>query len=53
MQILAFLADQLSIRRILDHLAPNPPEQAKPPPIREVQGVAEHDEGWGVPARWE
>ena len=23
------------------------------PPVREVLRVAEHDDGWGVPAEWE
>jgi len=36
MQIIAFLTDQLSVRRILDHLGLGPPEQAPPPPVRET-----------------
>jgi hypothetical protein len=51
MQMIAFLTDQLSIRRILDHLALSPPKQAKPPP--QIQRVAEYGEGWGVPASWD
>jgi len=51
MQMVAFLTDQLSIRRILDHLGLSPPEQAKPPPIGEMLRVAE--QGSGVPASWE
>jgi hypothetical protein len=53
MQMIAFLTDQLSIRRILDHLGLSPPEQARPPPVREILRVAEHDDGWGVPAEWD
>jgi len=53
MQMIAFLTDQLSIRRILDHLGLSTPPQDKPPPIREILRVAEHGEGWGVPAEWE
>jgi hypothetical protein len=52
MQILAFLTDQLSIRRILDHLGLSPTQEAKPPPIQELLRVAEQGEGWGVPANW-
>jgi hypothetical protein len=53
MQMIAFLTDQLSIRRILDHLGLGTPAQNKPPPVREILRVAEHGEGWGVPAEWE
>jgi hypothetical protein len=45
------------LARISDHI-PDPgqhrtlssPEAQKPPPLREVLRVAEHGEGWGVPA---
>ena len=54
MSLIAFLTDQVSIKRILDHLGLSTPEAAKPPPpARELLRVAEHDEGWGVPADWE
>jgi hypothetical protein len=52
MQTIAFLTDQLSIRRILDHLGLSPTEAAKPPPIQEPLRVAEQGEGWGEPANW-
>jgi len=52
MSILAFVTDQLSIRRILDHLGLDLTEQNKPPPPREALRVAEHAEGWGVPPDW-
>ena len=52
MQMIAFLTDQLSIKRILDHLDLSEPPQDKPPPVREVLRVAEQGEGWGVPAEW-
>lgn len=45
--------DQLSIRRILDHLGLPLLEQDKPPPPREILRVAERGEGWGVPATWD
>ena len=53
MSTIAFLTDQLSIKRILDHLGLGTPPQDKPPPVREVLRVAEQGEGWGVPAEWE
>jgi hypothetical protein len=52
MQMIAFLTDQLSIKRILDHLGLSEPPQDKPPPAREILRVAEQGEGWGVPAEW-
>jgi hypothetical protein len=53
MSVVAFLTDQISIKRILDHLGLSTPPQDKPPPIRKLIRVAEHGEGWGVPAGWE
>jgi hypothetical protein len=53
MQMIAFLTDELSIRRILDHLGLSTPAQDKPPPVREILRVAEQGESWGVPASWE
>jgi hypothetical protein len=45
LKIVAYIADELSIRRILDHLGLSPPEQEKPPPRREVVRVPVDDEG--------
>jgi hypothetical protein len=53
MSLLAFVTNAFAIRRILDHLGLSTPEAEKPPPLREVVRVAEHGEGWGVPAEWE
>ena len=53
MSILAFVSDQNSINRILDHLGLRSPQQDRPPPAREILRVAEHGEGWGVPASWD
>ena len=53
MSILAFVSDQHSIRRILEHLGLYSPPQDKPPPAREVLRVAEQGEGWGVPPSWD
>lgn len=47
MQMIAFLTDELSIRRILDHLGLSAPPQDKPPPVREIVRVAEHGESSG------
>jgi hypothetical protein len=52
MSILAFVSDQHSISRILEHLGLRSPQQGRPPPAREILRVAEHGEGWGVPADW-
>jgi hypothetical protein len=54
MNLIAFLTDQLAIGKILDHLGLSTPEAEKPPPpVPELLRVAEHGEGWGVPAQWE
>jgi hypothetical protein len=52
MSIVGFVTDSVAISRILDHLglSSTPQRQEKPPPIREIARVAEHGEGWGVPA---
>ena len=42
---MAYITDELSIRRILDHLGLSPPEQEKPPPRREVVWVPVDNEG--------
>jgi hypothetical protein len=44
MQMIPFLADQLAIRRTLDHLGLEPPPE-KPPPSRELALVPLDDEG--------
>jgi hypothetical protein len=54
MSLIAFVTDQMAIGKILDHLGLSTPEAAKPPPpARELVRVAEHGDGWGVPAEWE
>jgi hypothetical protein len=40
----AYVSDELSIRRILDHLGLSPPEQ-KPPPTTELIRVSVDEEG--------
>jgi Transposase zinc-binding domain/Putative transposase len=56
MSILAFVSDQHSISRILEHLGLRSPQLDRPPPARaihEIIRVAEQGEGWGVPASWD
>jgi hypothetical protein len=53
LKAVAYVTDELSITRILNHLGLSPPPLEKPPPTREVLRVAEHGEGWGLPAEWE
>ncbi len=52
MGIVGFVTDEVSIGRILDHLGLSTPETERPP-AREIVRVAEHGEGWGVPAEWD
>jgi hypothetical protein len=50
----AFVTNQLTITRILDHPGLSAPQAEKPPPpVREVLRVVEHGDGWGVPAQRE
>ncbi len=53
MSVAGFVTDTVAIGRIIEHLGLRTPEAAKPPPVREVLRVAEHGDGWGVPADWE
>jgi C-terminal region of aryl-sulfatase len=45
LEIVAYITDEISIKRILDHLGLSPPEQEKPPPTREVVRASVDDEG--------
>ena len=51
LKIVAYITDELSIRRILDHLGLSPPQQQKPPPTRELVRVPVDDEGREIQAR--
>jgi len=51
MSLIAFVTDQMTIGRILDHLGLE--AEKPPPPVRELLRVAEHADGWGVPAHWD
>jgi hypothetical protein len=48
----AFVTNAAAIGRILEHLGLSTPEAEKPPPP-EIRRVAEHGDGWGVPADWD
>lgn len=48
--MVAYVTDELYIRRILDHLGLSPPEQEKPPPTREVVRVPVDGEGREIQA---
>ena len=50
LKIVAYITDELSIRRILDHLGPSPPQQERPPPTREVVRVPVDEEGREIQA---
>ena len=45
MKLVAFVTDQLAIKRILDHLGLSSPEKPRPPPTREITSVPVDDEG--------
>ena len=48
---IAYITDQISITRILDHLGLSPPEEERPPPRRDVVRVPVDDEGREIQAR--
>ena len=51
LEIIAYLHDQVSISKILDHLGLSPPETAKPPPaVHEVVRVPLDEEGREIEA---
>jgi len=51
LEIIAYLHDQVSISRILEHLGLGPPETAKPPPaLHEVVRVPVDEEGREIEA---
>ena len=45
LKIVAYINDEISIKRILDRLGLSPPQQEKPSPTREVVRVLVDDEG--------
>ena len=47
---MAYITDELSIRRILDHLGLSPPQQERPPPTWEVVRLPVDDEGREIQA---
>ncbi|HYR45866.1 MAG TPA: transposase [Thermoanaerobaculia bacterium] len=45
LKIIAYLSDEISVKRILAELGLSPPEDEKPPPVREVVFLPVDDEG--------
>lgn len=45
MKLVAFVTDQVAVKRILDHLGLSPPEKPRPPPTREIVAIPVDDEG--------
>jgi hypothetical protein len=50
LKIVAYITDEISIPRVLDHLGLSPPEENNPPPIPEVVRVPLDDEGREIEA---
>lgn len=50
LKVVGYITDELSIKRILDALGLSPPEQERPPPIREGVRVPVDDEGREIQA---
>ena len=48
LELVAYINDGFSIRRTLHALGLSPPQQERPPPIREVVRVPVDEEGWEV-----
>ena len=48
--IVAYITDEVSIRRILDHLGLSPPQQQRAPPSRELVRVPVDEEGREIQA---
>jgi hypothetical protein len=45
LKIIAYVSDEISVKRILAVLGLSPPEDEKPPPVREVVFLPVDDEG--------
>ncbi len=50
LKVIAYIGDEISVKRILANLGLSPPEEEKPPPIREVVRVPVDDEGREIEA---
>jgi len=49
LKVIAYVSDEISVKRILAELGLNPPEEeGRRPPIREVVRVPVDDEGWEI-----
>jgi hypothetical protein len=50
LKVIAYVSDEMSVKRILAELGLSPPEQERPPPTREVVRVPVDDEGREIQA---
>ena len=50
LKVIAYVSDEISVKRILAELGLSPPEQESPPPILEVVRVPVDDEGREIQA---
>ena len=50
LKVIAYVSDEVSVKRILAELGLSPPEEEKPPPIRAVIRVPVDDEGYEIQA---
>lgn len=50
LKIIAYVSDEISVKRILAELGLSPPEEEKPPPVREVVFFPVDDEGREIQA---
>jgi hypothetical protein len=50
LKVIAYVSDEISVKRILADLGLSPPEEEEPPPICEVVGAPVDDEGREIQA---
>ncbi len=50
LKVVAYVTGEITVRRIVAGLGLSPPEEEKPPPIREMVRVPVHDEGREIQA---
>ena len=50
LKVIAYVSDEVSVKRILAELGLSPPEEEKPPPIRAVIRVPVDYEGYEIQA---
>ena len=50
LKVVAYVTGEITVKRIVAGLGLSPPEEEKPPPIREMVRVPVHDEGREIQA---